>query len=382
MSARFTRLAIGRIAMLATPALAMLAAGPVLAAAPQGHHGSQAGGQTKASRARVQLASGGGEPGIAQTQNGNGGQVAAEPMDMSAMPPGADPASMDAMQGMSAPATSPTPMNMEPAQQGTAAPMDMGQMQQDAPASMDMGSMQGGRPPADARDPNAYADGYENSTLPGFEKTDKLPVSLVLADQLEFLSGNEGEGFAWSGQFARGPDNDKLWLRTQGLKVSGRRLDPETGAEALWWHGYSPFWGRTLGVRQDFGHGAHTWLAFGIEGLAPYWFKLELTGYVSDAANVGARVKASYDVLLTNRLIATPSVETNVYMKKQRDRGLGSGVSNVELGLRLRYEIRRKFAPYVGLVWERSFGGTADFNRREGDPVTERRFVAGLRLWF
>lgn len=341
MRARSTTLAIRRITLLATPTLAMLAAGPVLAAAPQRHR----------SHAR--------EVATAQPQSGSGDQMAAQPMDMSAMPHEANPASTDSMQGM----------NMGPPEQGEAAPMDMG-------------PMQGGRPPADARDPNAYADGYQNSTLPGFEKTDKLSVSLVLADQLEFLSGNEGQGFAWSGQFARGPDNDKLWLRTQGLKYSGQRLDPETGAEALWWHGYSPFWGRTLGVRQDFGRGARTWLAFGIEGLAPYWFKLELTGYVSDAGNVGARVKASYDVLLTNRLIATPSVESNVYTKKQNDRGLGSGVSNVELGLRLRYEIRRKFAPYVGLVWERSFGGTADFNRRDGEPVTERRFVAGLRLWF
>ena len=278
--------------------------------------------------------------------------------------------------------TAPSQPSVEHGGHAGAQPMDMKPAPQNAPpAPMDMGSMQGGRAPADARDPDAYADGYENSTLPGFEKTDKLPVSFFLADQLEFVSGNEGEGFAWSGQFARGGDNDKLWLRTQGLRVAGA-LDPESGAEALWWHAYSPFWGTTLGVRQDFGRGAHTWLAFGIEGLAPYWFKLELTGYVSDAANVGARVKASYDVLLTNRLIATPSIESNVYTKKQSGRGLGSGLSNVELGLRLRYEIRRKFAPYVGLVWERSFGGTADFNRREREPVTERRLVAGIRLWW
>lgn len=270
----------------------------------------------------------------------------------------------------------------QPVTRGPAAPIDMGAMQSGSTAPMKMGSMQGARPPADARDPNAFADGYDNSTLPGFEKTDQLPVSMMLVDQLEFVSGNEGEGIAWSGQFARGSDKDKFWFRTQGLTTSRDGLDPQTGVEVLWWHAYSPFWGRTLGVRQDIGRGAHTWLAFGVDGLAPYWFKLELTGYVSDNANLSARLKGSYDMLLTNRLIMTPSVETNLFSKKREPRKLGSGVSNVELGLRLRYEIKRKFAPYIGFVWERSFGDTARFKRLERDPVTERRLVAGLRLWW
>ncbi len=120
----------------------------------------------------------------------------------------------------------------------------------------------------------------------------------------------------------------------------------------------------------------------GIQGLAPYWFDVELTGYVSDAGHLAARIKASYDVLFTNRLIMTPSVETNIFSKQQKARQLGSGVSNVELGVRLRYEVVRKFAPYIGFAWERSFGGTADFKRAAGDPVTERRFVAGVRLWW
>ncbi len=122
--------------------------------------------------------------------------------------------------------------------------------------------------------------------------------------------------------------------------------------------------------------------ALGVEGLAPYWFDVQLTGYVGDDGRVAARLKASYDMLLTNRLILTPQLESNVYSKTAADRRLGSGVSNVELGLRLRYEVARKFAPYVGFVWERAFSGTAEFQRAEGEPVTERRFVAGVRLWW
>lgn len=331
----------------------LLAASPLLAAEAQHAHGAPPAPASEATSP-------------AQTQGRSPPADAGQPMDMGTMDMGNMPGATSASHGN--------------ATNATAAPMDMG-TSQGASAPMEMGSMQGGRAPAGARDPNAFADGYENSTLPGFEKADQLPVSLMLVDQLEFVTGNEGDGIGWSAQFARGGDNDKLWLRTQGIRTSGG-LDPQTGAEALWWHAYSPFWGRTLGVRQDIGRGARTWLAFGVEGLAPYWFDVELTGYVSDNGNLSARVKASYDLLLSNRLIMTPAIESNVFSKKQKDRQLGAGVSNLELGIRLRYEIKRKFAPYVGFAWERSFGDTADFKRLEGDPVTERRFVAGVRLWW
>jgi len=249
-------------------------------------------------------------------------------------------------------------------------------------AGMDMGSMQSSKPAADARDTDAYADGYANSTLPGYEMADKLSVSKVLIDEAEFTANSKGQGFSWSGQISSGPDNDKFWLRSQGLKQSGERLDPESSGEAMWWHAQRPYVGTLLGVRQDLGPGAHRWLAAGIEGLAPYWFEIQLTGYVGDDGRLAARLKATYDILWSNRLIATPQLESNVYSKSSSDRRLGAGLSNVELGLRVRYEFTRKVAPYVGFVWERSFGKTADFRRALGESPTERRFVAGLRLWW
>lgn len=102
--------------------------------------------------------------------------------------------------------------------------------------------------------------------------------------------------------------------------------------------------------------------------------------HISRLPQGAAWLKASYDPLLTNRVIATPSVESNVFSKRQEDRGLGSGVSNVELGLHLRYEISHKFAHYIGVTWERSFGKTADLRGLESGPVAERRMVAGLRV--
>lgn len=247
--------------------------------------------------------------------------------------------------------------------------------------SMEMRSMQGGTAPPAPRDPD-YSDGYKYTGMRGFEKSDQIAFGKLLVDELEFLSGNEGEGVAWSVQGMYGGDFNKFWLRTQGLWIRGQQVDPTTTVEALWWRAVSPFWGTLLGARQDIGPGAHTWLAFGVEGLAPYWFEFQLTGYVGEDGRLSARLKASYDVLFTNRLILTPQLESNVYSRAEPDRGLGKGVGNLEVGLRLRYEFSRKLAPYIGYVWERSFAETADLQRAKGDPVTERRFVAGIRLWW
>nr|WP_254908039.1 copper resistance protein B [Sphingobium sp. GW456-12-10-14-TSB1] len=245
---------------------------------------------------------------------------------------------------------------------------------------MDMGAMQGGKAPPDARDSDDYANGYRNSMLPGWETSDKLSIPRVLIDELEFATGNEGQGIGWTVQITNGTDNDKLWLRSQGLKNSRDRLDRESSVEAMWWHSSGPFWGTLLGVRQDLGKGATTWLAAGVEGLAPYWFEVQLTGYVGDDGRLAARAKASYEILFTNRLILTPQVESNFYSKRSTERELGGGFSNIELSGRLRYELSRKIAPYVGFVWERALGGTADFRRAESESPVERRVVVGVRL--
>lgn len=239
----------------------------------------------------------------------------------------------------------------------------------------------GGGTPSQARDPNAYADGFDYTGMPGMERADRIKFGTWLGDEVEFVSGNEGSGANWTAQASYGSDLNKLWLRTQGLGIKGEQVDPTTGVEALWWRARSPFWGTVLGARQDIGTGAHTWLAFGVEGLAPYWFAVQATGYVGDDGRFSGRLKASYDLLFTNRLILTPNLESNVYSKAEPDRELGKGLGNLEFGLRLRYEVRRKFAPYIGYVWERSFAGTADARRAQGAPVTEFRFVAGVRVW-
>jgi copper resistance protein B len=151
----------------------------------------------------------------------------------------------------------------------------------------------------------------------------------------------------------------------------------------LWGHALAPWWEFVAGLRQDFAPGPdQTWGAFGIQGVAPYKFALEATAFVGESGQIGGRFEAEYELLLTNRLIAQPLMEINLHTQDDPERGIGSGLSSSELGLRVRYELRREFAPYIGVTWSRKWGETADLARRGGEDADDTRWVAGLRVWF
>lgn len=163
--------------------------------------------------------------------------------------------------------------------------------------------------------------------------------------------------------------------------MSGRTESAEL--EVLWGKSFARWWDFVAGARQDFRPSPdQSWAAFGVQGLAPYRFELEATAYVGEAGRTAARLEAEYELLITNRWILQPRVELNWYGDDDPVRGVGSGLADGELGLRLRYEFRREVAPYVGLVQERNFGGTADLARAAGRDPKDTRLVAGVRLWF
>lgn len=249
--------------------------------------------------------------------------------------------------------------------------------------AMSMGLMSSDRPQPGARDTNAYSDGYTYGNMPGLENADQLSINKVLAEELESVTRNGHTGAAWNVQDWYGPDLNKIWIRTEGAVVDGKTEDT-TGAEALWWHAVSAFWGTQLGIRQDFGPGSHTYAAFGIEGLTPYWADVEATAYVGNDGRLMARFEGSYDLLITNRLILTPKIEANVYDRANLRRGLGTGLGNIAVGARLRYELSRKLAPYIGYVWDRDLGSTSRLTRAagEGDLEVDSGFVAGVRVWW
>ena len=205
--------------------------------------------------------------------------------------------------------------------------------------------------------------------------------SYVLFNRLEAWDGDPGTGQAWEALAWIGTDLDRVWLRSEGERSGGHTEAADV--EVLYGRSVSPWWDVVAGIRHDFQPGpSRTWAAFGVQGLSPYKFEVQATAYVAGSGQTAANFEVEYETLLTNRLILQPLVEVNLYGKDEPQRGIGSGLSTVEAGLRLRYEFTRRFAPYIGLVHERAYGGTADLRRAEGDDTRDTRVVAGVRIWF
>ena len=319
-------------------------------------------------------------------------------MDMQGMPTSQPPqqpssatsqSSMPGMQGMSMQPAQPVEMQhlhfgqmigTRPKPGGLATGMQ-GMNMSSTQSSMDMSATQGGNAPANGRSAD-YSDGYGYGSMPGMAMHDNPAIGMLLLDQLEYVhSRNGGNAVAIDGQAWYGTNFNKLWLKFEGDRADGKLQDLRT--EALWDHAVAKYWDTQLGVRHDFGVGpGRTWAAFGIQGLAPYWFETEATFYVGQGGRTAARVEFEYEELLTQRLILQPRLEANFYGKDDPQRGIGSGLSDLEAGLRLRYEIKREFAPYIGIVWRQQFGRTADFARAQGEPAGDLQFVAGFRIWY
>jgi len=198
---------------------------------------------------------------------------------------------------------------------------------------------------------------------------------------LETSDASGGTDISWEATAWIGSDLNRLWLRTKGHALDG---DVESGRlEVLYGRPVRPWWDLVAGIRQDFGHGpSRTWAAFGVQGMAPYFFEIEATGYIGASGRSALNLEAEYETLFTNRLILSWEAGATAYGKSDPERLLGSGLSTVQAGLRLRYEISRQFAPYLGFEREWSHGGTADLRARAGHGSHDSRWLAGVRLWF
>lgn len=247
-------------------------------------------------------------------------------------------------------------------------------------SGMTMGPMQGGRAPANARSPD-YSDGLVHGPMTGMDMADNAALGMLLIDQLEAFHGSDANGQTWEAEGWYGNDRDKVWLRTEGERSGGKLNDADL--EVFWNRNVATFWSTQLGARHDFGEGlSRTWGAFGVQGLSPYWFELEATAYVGQSGRTAARLRAEYELLFTQRLIFQPEFELNLYGKDDPARRIGSGLSDAQLGLRLRYEVTRQFALYIGVSWIRRVGNTADFAREDHQPLLDRQIVAGVHFWF
>lgn len=210
--------------------------------------------------------------------------------------------------------------------------------------------------------------------------------TFVLVDQLEYAPGGHAQPLEWEALSWIGGDYNRLWLRTEGEYETEERAG-HVEVQAHYGRLVAPFWDALIGLRYDAPVGreagdGRAFLAVGLQGLAPYLFEVAPFVFVSEDGDVSARLEASYHLLFTQRLIAELELEVNVALQDVPAHGVGSGLNDVELGFRVRYEIMRELAPYVGYSWTRRFGETADLVRAAGGEAGEGAFVAGLRVWY
>lgn len=204
-------------------------------------------------------------------------------------------------------------------------------------------------------------------------------LTKVMLERVEFRSAESAlavDVHAWIGR-----DLHKLWMEAEALRHDGATQDAEF--QLLYSRAVAPYWDLRAGWRRQTAPGANRdWLALGFEGLAPYWFELEAAVFLGESGRSAARLEAEYDLHLTRRLLLTPRLEITLHGRDDADAGVGAGLSEAGLSLRLRYEIRREFAPYLGVHYHRRFGETAGFARAAGEASSALSFVAGLRAWF
>lgn len=243
--------------------------------------------------------------------------------------------------------------------------------------------------PAFAEAPGAQADAYWDKDAQAraraalYKEHGGGTNYFVLSDRFEYQSNDGSPLLLFDGQGWWGTDRNRLWVKSEiEYDFDGDRFE-EAELQALWSRPVSRYFDIQAGVRRDFEPDpSRNYAVIGVQGLAPYWFEIDAAVFVSGHGDVTARIEAEYDLLLTQRLIAQPRTELNFAAQDVAALGLGSGLSTAELGLRLRYELRREFAPYVGVNWVRSVGDTADFVRAAGDDPGAVSVVAGVRLWF
>lgn len=207
-------------------------------------------------------------------------------------------------------------------------------------------------------------------------------IAFISINLAEYQARKGHDGFRWDGEAWYGGDINRLTLKSEGEAAFGEGL--ESGEiQAVYSRAIGPYFNAQAGIRQDIGRGPdRTYATVGFEGLAPYWFEVEGALFLSTRGDLLARIEGSYDQRITQKLVLQPAAEINFALQDVPESGIGSGLSDVELGLRLRYEIVREFAPYVGVEWARKIGDTARFARAAGEDVGGVSVVMGIKTWF
>lgn len=201
------------------------------------------------------------------------------------------------------------------------------------------------------------------------------------ADRLEYHAADEPL-FEWDAQGWVGGDLNRIWVKSEGAYLTEAEAFEDAEIQVLYGRAISTYFDLQAGIRQNLEPDSQTYAAIGIMGLAPHWFELDAALFIGEDGDTLGEFEAEYDILLTQRLILQPRIEFNLAGQSDPEHGQGSGLRDGELGLRLRYEIIREIAPYIGVSWKRKFGETADFAEAAGEDVDSTAFVAGMRIWY
>ena len=246
--------------------------------------------------------------------------------------------------------------------------------------------------PGDAPAPAPPGDWYADRVYPAAEmehsrhemmkENGAQTIAFISFNLAEYQARKGRDGFRWDGEAWYGGDINRLTIKSEGEGIFGEGIE---GAEvqALYSRAIGPYFNAQAGIRQDLGPGPdRTYATIGFEGLAPYWFEVEGALFLSNKGDLLGRLEGYYDQRITQKLILQPMAELNFALQDVPETGTGSGLSDLELGLRLRYEIVKEFAPYVGVEWARKVGDTARFARVAGEDASGVSFVMGIRAWF
>jgi copper resistance protein B len=205
------------------------------------------------------------------------------------------------------------------------------------------------------------------------------------ADRFEYQWREHSiENLLWDVQGWLGNDYDKLTLKSEGvMRVDTNDAVEEAEVELLYSRNISKFWDLQIGARHDFKpHPVRSFAAIGFQGLAPQWFEIDASAYLSDDGDVSAKIEAEYELMLTQRLVVIPRLEAGLSLQDVLAYDQWQGINDVTLGARLLYQIRREFAPYVGITWTRQLGETANRVEKSGGDIESTGLVAGVRFWF
>lgn len=241
--------------------------------------------------------------------------------------------------------------------------------------------VEAGSGPSRAADAVWGTDAMADSRKSLRESHGDFPVFWFQGDRLEAQMRGGNDGYLWDIQGYYGGPTSRFWFKTEGEGEFGERLE-DAEVQALYSRAIAPFWDIQAGVRQDVAGVETTHAVIGVQGLAPYMFEIDAAMFVSHRGDITARVEAELDQRITRRLILQPRAEVNLSAQNVPRLGVGAGIDSVEAGVRLRYEITREFAPYVGVEQSWRLGRSADYARAAGEDPSVTNYVVGVRFWF